>query len=196
MWTRLKKWWRLEKPFALPSRLFPNEPGEYTWEDWREENKKAHPFRFFVQETLPLKVSYTVAPVKKFFYWFRSNTYNRYHMLDMRDKANGYKWGYCDPTGMMLYANFKILNMFVEHDMPNICYYSEATEGCPEWDKRAEEKEILELHKWWNEERPIEIQDVNYFHPKPEDVEDWATWRSKDDIMLERLIKIRMSLWS
>jgi len=195
-WKWLRSKWFLDKPKFLPSRLFPNTPDEYTWEDWGEEAKKAHPFRYFVQETLPHVVTvYVVMPVEEFFYWLRSKTYKRYHLLDIRSEANGYKWGYCDPAGAMLYANFTILNKFMKYDYPNICYYAEATEHCEEWDKREVEKELLALHKWWNEERPKEIEDIDYFHPNLKK-EEWATWRCKDDIMLERLLKMRMELWS
>lgn len=196
MFKWIRKWWKLDKPRSLPMRGLGDKPGDFTWEDWQEEAAKAHPIRYAIQERLPIKVYvHVLKPLEELFYWIRTHTYNRYHLLDLRSESNGYKWGYCDPTGMMLYANFAILNMFVENDMPNICYYSEATKHCPVWDKRAEEKEILELHKWWNEERPVETENIDYFHPKLEP-EEYATWRCKDDIMLERLVKLRMSLWS
>ena len=186
--ARIKRWWKLPTPFALPMKcLAPAE--EYAWEDWDREMRQEYPRRFFFQEIFPMWFRVNISMrISDLLYWFRSHTYRRYHLLDLRNSKQGYKWGYCDPSEKILYACFKILCDFVENDMKYVCYYAEATKQTPEWNKREEEKEILELYKWWTESRPQEIEDVNYFYP--------FEGPCKDDVMLERLMKIRNYLWT
>lgn len=188
IWQRLKKWWLLDTPFALP--LFPEE-GEYSWKEWRADAKAGHPVRYFFQETLRSFVVVHVAmPVEEFFYWSRTHTYNRYHILDLRSPQNYYDWGWIDRDRAMLHACFNLLRDFVEKEMDRVCYYAPATENCPEWDRRDIEKEILELYQWWKKDRREHI-DANpmYFHPLEGE-------ECEDDVMLARLIKIRGYLWS
>jgi hypothetical protein len=164
--------------------------GDYTWEDWRREAKSSHPIRFYIQETLPLKVYVSaLAPLEELFYWIRTHTYNRYHIVDLRSPQNYYKWGWIDRDQAMVFACFNLLKDYVEKEMDQICYYSAATEHNPEWDRRELEREIMELYKWWTVERRDHIDNDPNFHHNEDDV-------SEDTIMLTRLLKIRNTLWS
>ncbi len=49
---------------------------------------------------------HVLKPLEELFYWIRTHTYNRYHLLDLRSESNGYTWDFRYSTGMMLYANF------------------------------------------------------------------------------------------
>jgi hypothetical protein len=192
MVTSLVRLWRRWKLDLYPSRTF---RGLEDCGKWFEERallcadmKSKFPVRYFLQETLPGEVSYWWSKLRNVTYWIRTHTYNRYHVLNLKDPRNGYRWGWHDRDGLMLIACFKLLSGFVEKEMSQNCYYSEATEHCPEWDRRAEQAEILALYKWWNEDRPKKMMDPNYVWNHVDDEEDQA--------MLKRLIEIREALWS
>jgi hypothetical protein len=139
------------------------------------------------------------APVLKywyeFWYWFRTNTYNRYHMVDCRAPQHGYKWGWCDRCEIILYANFAILTDFVEKEMY----------GLVDWDSEENhtkaKDEIMDLYNWWktgrakDKEKLDKVLEVGEsYYDKYWDMEE--KFKKKDNKQLIRLIKIREWLWT
>ena len=55
-------------------------------------------------------------------YWLRAHTLDRYHMLDIRDKRNGYAWGWMDRSEGILFANMAILVSFIEDEKAFDCH--------------------------------------------------------------------------
>ena len=122
-------------------------------------------------------------------YWLRTHTYNRYHILSLASPQNHYEWGWIERDQAILHACFNLLKDYVEEEMGQVCYYAPANEeyGSPEWDHREEEDEINALYQWWMVDRDKHIdENKNYFY------EDAC----EDDEMLLRLMKIRRHLWS
>jgi hypothetical protein len=130
------------------------------------------------------------------FYWLRCHTYNRYHMVDCRNRF--YNWGWSDVDHLMLYANFELLRRFVEDEegLESLAYQGPSfREEAEKW--RGEKAALLEsaaerdhiydevryLWHWWTEERPHDVG------PGDEEYE-------KDTEMLVRLMKVRGSLWT
>jgi len=186
----MKQRWLLKKTYALPIRGFWCNEGDYTWEDWHEENKKKYPVRYFLQEDLTMWFRVKIRNrVSNAWYWLRTHLWNRYHIINISNKANKYNWGWIECDQAILYACFKILSNFVEKEMKYNCYYVPATEHCPEWDQRETEKEIRALYQWWTEERPKELETERYYGAG-------EAGDAKDNEMLERLLKIRKNLWS
>jgi hypothetical protein len=189
MFARIKEWWKLDKPRALPMD-FCSKEGDYTWEDWQREAADKHPIRYAIQERLPTQVYvHVLKPLENFFYWIRTHTYNRYHMLNLKSPQNRYEWGWLDRDQAIVFACFNILKAYVEREMSQISYYAPATEWCPEYDRRDEEKEIMELYDWWTVGRRKNL-DENPNYLDEDDDED------EDTVMLARLMKIRRTLWS
>lgn len=187
MIQRIRRWWKLDKPRALPMD-FCSKEGDYTWEDWRRDAKSDHPIRFFIQETLPRKVCvHALMPLENMFYWIRTHTYNRYHIVDLRSPQNYYKWGWIDRDQAMVFACFNLLKDFVEKEMSQNCYYHE--DENMSYDRRAEEAEILALYKWWTVGRRERLD-------SKEDYLDNFDNPDEDTIMLARLLKVRRYLWS
>ena len=144
--------------------------------------------------------------LKRFFYWLRTHTYNRYHMLDMRNARNGYRWGWYDRSDLFIFANFALLVAFVEKEYP----------GHVDWDyedngTRAARDEFMALYKWWTIERKIErdacdaILATIYNGPlgAPVPPEEAAKAQAaeeaieaRDDEMLRRLLAVRGALWT
>lgn len=85
-------------------------------------------------------------------YWLRTHTYDRYHMLDIRNKRNGYAWGWIDRSEGILFANMAVLSEFVERER--------GLDGIVDWDSdeshAAAKKELLEIYRWWTHDRKIE----------------------------------------
>ena len=133
-------------------------------------------------------------------HWFRSHTFARYHLLDMRSPKNGYRYGYMDRSDIMLFANFKLLVEYVElEDALNFIDWDPDDDDFPskEWvdETRHAGKEIRELYKWWTVERPnlvkaSEVAPVKLSMTLDEQI------KKMDDINLLRLIKIRGHLWT
>lgn len=176
------KWyqWRLKTPKALQ---WTDDPNVYTWCDWKAESKARYPIRWFFQRDLGHYAWRLYKPFKDAWYWFRCHTYNRYHMVDIRSKENGYNYGYLDCDTIILYACFAQLKYFVENEMPRVCYYNEYENG-EIYDRRKEKAEIEALYHWWTVERPAD-EDYRFLEHY-----------EKEQEMLKRLIDIRASLWS
>lgn len=81
-------------------------------------------------------------------YWLRTHTYNRYHMLDIRNKRNGYEWGWMDRCEGIVFANFAILVDFVEKEKPFV-----HVDWTSDDDHINAAKEIRDLYRWWKVER-------------------------------------------
>jgi hypothetical protein len=196
----------VKTPEALP--MWPDENGKgETWPAWDKRMKAAYPVRFWLSKTLPIilaraKRRYWSTPL----YWLRTHTYNRYHMIDIRNPRNGYKWGWFDRSEGLLFAAFAMLSDFVEKEYP----------GYVDWDYdediRAARDEILALYKWWKIDRKIEhdaddkltseIYAGGFDGTRPSDIDHQRAMKSekvledKDQEMFIRLVKIRRAMWT
>lgn len=110
-------------------------------------------------------------------YWIRTHTINRYHLIDCRDKKNGYEWGWCDRDRLILYSSFKILKDFYEKE--NLDFIDWNSDP----DHKFARQEMEELYIWWTKERPQKVI-------------SWTKQDEEDDKMLLRLMKIRGYLWT
>lgn len=119
-------------------------------------------------------------------YWIRTHTYNKYHIIDIRN--SDYAWGWIDQDHKIFFACFKSLEYFVEQEK---CFENNAYE---EGDWKILGNEIKELYNWWKFERQKEIDE----HAKSINEPNWDydEMNKKDDLMLGRLMKIRRSLWT
>lgn len=161
--------------------------------------------------------------ISKALYWLRTHTYNRYHMLDMRNKVNGYAWGWHDRSELILFANMALLRDFIEKEKAFECHVN--------WDEEehhiAAKKEMLTIYDWWTKGRAAEhkkedeLLEAAYpnpfeFEPIPgssmlrlkndetpelrklrdqcREMED--ALEEKDEEMMIRLIKVRGYMWT
>lgn len=176
------------------------DPGDYTWGDWEKEVRAKYPVRYFFNETFRhWFVVNIVKRISHFFYWFRSVTYKRYHVLDLRqpkddtgleDHNDSYRWGYLDWDRKILFACFNVLVDYVDHlnkidyhfgtndkDLAalkqNIIEASDVEKGLYE-DKLLFLNELKELYSYWKIERKEQY--------KKEDLllKDWSKHRSED----------------
>lgn len=182
-----------------PFKLFalPNWPKSATIDEWEliaMEFKLKYPFRFWLNDTLPWMFGrYISRPVKDVCYWLRTHIYNRYHILDIRDKKNGYAWGWIDTDNALLFACFALLVKYVEQEKPFEVL---------NWDWNEEQsqagKEIRALYDWWKVRRPAKLKELetlmvsNYERYK---IENDELDKVEND-MLIRLIKVRRFLWT
>jgi hypothetical protein len=198
LWKRLIEYISLPVPGSLPSREWGCRPGEYTWDDWEEDMKRRYPVRYFLQETAALELHVRVVrPIKDAWYWVRTHTYNRYHMLDMRSPANGYAWGWQDCNRLIILASFNLLRNYVEQEKPFKNINWESDEG-----HHHAAAEIRAIYDWWTSGRAKEHQAVDDEYEDSRK-ERWSSWGEaeqhldeRDDEMLIRLIKIREYLWT
>lgn len=99
-------------------------------------------------------------PLKRWepFYWLRTHTINRYHLVDCRSPQNGYNWGWCDISERILYASMNMLVDFVE---------KEKAFDFLNWDfdecHQQAAKEIKEIYYWWKSGRKQEHDAANKF---------------------------------
>ena len=105
-------------------------------------------------------------------YWIRCHTYNRYHILDMSDKTNGWDWGWQEPDSQLLYASMAIMVKHVENkyavDEKSLPYESDhqlflIKEAIDKEDHQlvSEEQtqaELLTIYKWWKYERAADLK--------------------------------------
>lgn len=146
------------------------------------------------------------------FYWLRTHTVDRYHMVDCgrQHKLTGYRWGWQDVDHLMLLALFELLCRFIENEdgLANLQFQVEAIRQ--EALKAADEpetfkalvanakeadrvyKEVALLHAWWTVLRPLQ-------HKLARQSRDYNIDRELDETdtkMMTRLIQIRQSLWT
>ncbi len=170
------------KPFALPLRGW-SKKGDYCWEDWRREARKQYPVRYFLSETVPgIWRRNVVRHWNTAQRWTYGFVY-RYHMLDLRNKAFDYRWGWVDVTDKMIYASFNLLQQFVEKEKP-----FERIDWSHGAVHRRAAKEIKALYAWWTVGRRADHDAKGKL--------DYAALDAKDQAMLLRLVKIRMFLWT
>jgi hypothetical protein len=214
---------KLDKPYALPIEGCCHEPGAYTWEDWERDNQKTYPFRYWLHETMPMWFRVHVSMnIENIWYWIRTHTYNRYHLLDLRsDVGIVYKWGWIENDTAMMLSCFNILRKFVEvekglaslsWDFENDEWWKEAGEKERKVyiNQRNDMNEIKTLYDWWMKEREREHYNVNgmYGYDRKLVLDIFNDGRTlnwleamdeldkKDDLMLEKLIKYRHYLWT
>jgi hypothetical protein len=117
------------------------------------------------------------------FYWLRTHTVDKYHLIDIRNARNGYAWGWIDRSDAFLFANFAILVAFVEKEFP----------GCVDWDYdddiKALAAEIKALYEWWTVGRKNE-------HDAANDADAPVDTEARDDEMLLRLMKAKRVMWT
>lgn len=181
---------------SLPMKDF-CEPDDYTWESWNKEVKAKYPVRFFFLETFRhWFVVHVTMQVSHFFYWFKSMTYRRYHMLDLRQPKGSYEdytWGYLDPDRAMLFAMFNILVKHVDYLNESKWHYGPNEETfeklkqdiietvSPEEKLLYEEKlkylkELKALYDYWTIEREEDCKKRDKL------LTDWSKHRTDDKV--------------
>jgi hypothetical protein len=91
---------------------------------------------------------------KHIWYWIRTHTYNKYHLVDCRNSRNGYHWGWMDGDELLLFANMAILNKFVEEETAFECLTDWNNKDFPQLNKAG--NEIKDIYRWWNVDRKRE----------------------------------------
>lgn len=135
-----------------------------------------------------------VSPLSNSFYWLRTHTINRYHLIDVRDKRNGYAWGWIDRDRLVLHACFVILANFIEKEDPQ-CGLRElpdnwSRQDWDQWDRP--DKELRALYNWWTKERPEKLAQ----QAKKYTYESDQRLFEEEDTMLLRLMKVRSYMWT
>lgn len=199
----------------LPSRLLDPNTTDYTWEDHQEVLIRRFPWRWRLQGVIDWfsrwpRISHAL-------YWLRTHTYNRYHLLDLRDaepeKPEGYRWGWIDRSNSLQLACFLTLRQFVEQEEPwrpdPTGYDGAALESIQA--QAAAYDEIMALYRWWTVDRFVEYadwqrrSDAAHAAWKASDNDPalakiWldieATENARDDEMLLRLMAVRHHLWT
>lgn len=128
------------------------------------------------------------------------------------DNSDYYNYGWIDVDSRMLYAIFGLLNEYVKHEVTFIT--DEDVKADPFLQKSKDlQNEILEIHHWWNVERKQQLHinsalcDKWHFlslkNQAPGKARAWKEMQDcdqkleeKTDEMINRLMKIRRSLWS
>lgn len=199
---------KLRNPFAIPEPIPESlgldglsSPGQPTWQQWEARVRAAYPIRFWLSRRLPTILARFKRHVWKTpLYWLRTHTYNRYHLIDMRNTRNGYKWGWIDRNRAVMFAAFAVLVDFVEKEYP----------GCVDWeydeDHRKNRNEFMTLYTWWTKERKEEHDAIDKLLPDDIKGATPADYRAygdaddaldaKDTAMLHRLIEVREILWT
>ena len=156
-------------------------------------------------------------------YWFRTHTWDRYHMLDIRNRRNGYSWGWMDRSEGILFANMAMLVDFIEKERAfEVINWDSDDDHC------ETARELREIYEWWTHGRRIEqdeherlateaYKDFSYtFVPMPGGMQKMELSdetpeqrKARDDVNLEedrlyekdtemmiRLIKVRGAMWT
>lgn len=178
------------------------------WEKWERKKKKDYPVRWFFFEAIPDKIYSFNSFIKKWHWWVRYRTFDKYHVVDTKLSPQ-----YYDVDTLMIHSCFSLLERFVDEEkgLETINW---------DWnlEHRMVEKEIIFLLNWWRGRKERErIWEVNNPEPsigeddfswtsrgKPKEWKEWArkyleqeeTWKSEDTEMFIRLIKIRNYLWT
>ena len=189
---KMKKLFGIPKPKALPSKMFGSKPGEYTWEDWREDAKKDNPIRYFFSETVPHWWNVHISMnIEHAWYWLRTHTVHRYHKLDLRQPYTGtdddYTWGWLDEDRQLVFACFNVLVSYVdsvnsqEHiygtDNINDLRESMIKDGVENPDDMPQLKclmEAKELYQYWTVKRKVDL------NKRRDLLLDWSRNKDKD----------------
>jgi hypothetical protein len=168
----LFKW---EKPSALAVSWMKNKPGEMTWEQWEKETRAKHPIKYVLMEDVPDYIWSVNHKINHFFYYIKSVTYKKQHLLDLRQPKGSwceYKYGFCDKVNTIVYANFNILCEFVEkeyngrHDIFQHIEQLKSPRDKDSFDPTPQInflEKVLELYDWWKIELPKkskELEDI------------------------------------
>lgn len=191
-------------PRSLPSKLFPNYPGEYTWEDWEKDAKASYPIRYFLSHSIPAWWSYHVTrPIGDAWYWLKSHTFRRRHLLDLRqpwnqDYIDQYRYGYIDPDTQLLFAAFNILVSYVQERKQSKYHHNIDEEGIAaskkamakqheatpqDLERISEEENILKLYIYWTEKRKAQqkhivalLRDWSYHRLDDKKIDNHTRW--------------------
>ena len=161
--------------------------------------------------------------VEDTFYWVRTHTKDRYHILSLNEaepeNEHGYKWGWIDRSEALALANFLVLRKFVEEERSLDC--SEAIkkaeeEGDPHGQlpllrgQQEGHEEIMALYNWWVKDRFEEYKVFDEQEKVARDAyrkdgtqensdkyyEACEAENKREEEMLIRLVKIRKTLWT
>ncbi len=154
----------------------------YTWEKYDLEVAERFPVRNALKKMWGWLAHWLI---EKAWYWTRTHTYNRYHLLDLRaaepENSEGYRWGYLDPCSKMELAMFLCLREYIRHGNPMGGVLTDPAT----WDSISTEElervggqkwaydETMALWSWWVRDRFVE---------RDEQMARWRRWResSKD----------------
>lgn len=206
--------------YALGSSFLGSE-GADTWEEYYKKCKELHPIKWKLSETV--KWFQHWPRVKDVFYWLRTHTYNRYHILNLKEaepeNKDGYKWGWIDRCDVLLLANFLVLRKFVEEERPWNCSErikklevdgDENGELLHLYNQQKDYEEIMSLYNWWVKDRleenvQFEKNITDYYNdwkkdPTEDNKQKWFhaedARNRREEEQLIRLVKIRNCLWT
>ena len=149
-------------------------------------------------------------------YWFRTRFLpkHRYHILNLRKSSKNYPYGWQDTDTRMLHACFLLLMEYVEGEQPF---------AIVDWEDNATHsevaKEIRDLYDWWKVRRPaahaaiaaewvnngertkfVKLDGGGFTIHSPDSHKGLIRREQEldedDNRNLERLIKIRVFLWT
>ncbi|MDP2683457.1 MAG: hypothetical protein Q8P20_00210 [bacterium] len=197
---------------ALPIRaLSPFEEG-YSWEDWREEVKSKYPIKYFLLRTIPSYFnSHIIFRLRDLKYKI-IDFFKKPHLLDMR--CTDYAGGYLTPSSEIKFACFNSLKRYIGSNPYNLRKnYSE--KEIDEQGLRFQQNLYDEASAIWNywiiikpllekEEQTtfVEMKNAAKNNDKNSYLSLKSIWHAQnirneqaEQNALERLIKIRESLW-
>jgi hypothetical protein len=176
-----------EMPLALGIRGV-ERPGQVTWEDWQEDMLRKYPVRFRLGYRWSRDIRSAFFRrfwnyVSEGYYWFRTHFVpgHRYHMLDLRNKANGYAWGWRDFDVVVLFSVMAALVDFVEAEKGFESHVSWENEPDQVPDQTPDlndpkvksyifhhrpglkdvKDDCLRIYKWWTVERPAKLIEID-----------------------------------
>lgn len=140
------------------------------------------------------------------YYWVRTHTVHRYHIVDMRDKSNEYSWGWIDRDRAIMFACFALLKQFVEKELTASYEYGprilergwrpHPTKDIETMHWNKAHRTMKELYDWWVFERPEKIKEMDDMSVNNEWAEADSLFNETDNTQLRRLIEIKDYLWT
>lgn len=208
---------------AMASEFFRNNAEEYTWEQYYAKVQELHPVKFFLASTVPtffrhlwVRVSF---PVKDAIYYLKCHvtTRHRYHLLDLRQE-DGYQYGWLDGDRQILYACFRVLENYIEEELPNSYVQQEFTEEELANDPHSRMwyehyQEVKALYHYWKVERPAWLKKLDTISHQAHLARQRMDFKNSDKLYeqhhkekekfeaaetdaLCRLIKTRKGMWT
>jgi hypothetical protein len=206
--------WGLRMPFALPM-CFSTEkkdPSEYYWEDWCRDTKKERPVRYFLLYTVPHKIrsNRIVWLYSDIRHWISAKLIYKYHLLDLRDKANEYEWGWIEHDTAIVFSIFKCTERFI---FEQFSYGKNVITG-KETEKEYIDKvnrildyymedeswlkaygEIFDVYYYWLFKRNDLINSI-WDRPRTAHSQTSKEIRDTEDSYIHRLLKVRNVMWA